>query len=390
MKEERKALHSGIALAFAACLLLAACHKSDPAEANGAAPIPEVGVVTVHPQPVTLSTELPGRTTAYLIAEVRPQVGGVLLKRLFTEGSDVKEGQQLYQIDPATYQAAYDNAVASLAKAKAVLATSQAKAVRYKSLIESATVSRQDYDDVVATAQEARADIESAEASVEQARINLAYTKVFAPISGRIGRSSVTPGALVTANQGTALATVQQLDPIYVDIVQPSTAILRLKDDLASGRLKGGADGQAEVHLQLENGKPYPQAGKLQFSEVSVDQGTGAVTLRAVFPNPDGLLLPGMFVHAFLQLGVREQALLVPQRGITRDNTGRALAFVVGEDEKAQQREVTIERTVGTYWLVSDGLKTGDRIVVDGVQNVKPGSTVKAVTVSDEASTASR
>lgn len=390
MKEEWKARHVGIALAFTVSLLLAACHKNDPAGTDGATSSPEVGVVTVHPQPVTLSTELPGRTTAYLIAEVRPQVGGVLLKRLFKEGSDVKEGQQLYQIDPATYQAAYDSAVASLDKAKARLATSQAKAVRYKKLIESATISHQDYDDVVATAGEGRADIESAAASVEQARINLAYTKVFAPISGRIGRSSVTPGALVTANQGTSLATVQQLDPIYVDIVQPSTAILRLKEDLASGHLKGGADGQAEVHLRLENGKPYPQAGKLQFSEVSVDQGTGAVTLRAVFPNPDGLLLPGMFVHAQLKEGVREQALLVPQRGITRDNSGRASALVVGADDKAQQREVTIERTVGTYWLVSDGLKAGERIIVDGVQSVKPGATVKAVAVTGEASTASR
>jgi len=390
MKEERKALHSGIAVAFLVCLFLTACQANDQAETSGAAAIPEVGVVTVRPQPVTLSTELPGRTTAYLIAEVRPQVGGVLLKRLFKEGSDVKEGQQLYQIDPSTYQAAYDNAVASLDKAKAVLATSQAKAVRYKKLIESATISRQDYDDVVATAREAQADIESATASVEQARINLAFTKVFAPISGRIGRSSVTPGALVTANQATALATVQQLDPIYVDIVQPSTAILGLKEELASGRLQRGADGQAEVHLLLENGKPYPLAGKLQFSEVSVDQGTGAVTLRAVFPNPDGLLLPGMFVHAQLQEGVREQALLVPQRGITRDNNGQAVALVVDADDKAQQRAVTIERTVGTSWLVNDGLKAGDRVIVDGVQNVRPGITVKAVAANDTTTTASR
>lgn len=390
MKEERKVRYAGIALVFTLCLLLAACHKNDPAGADGPTSIPEVGVITVQPQPVALSTELPGRTTAYLIAEVRPQVGGVLLKRLFKEGSDVKEGQQLYQIDPAPYQAAYDNAAASLEKAKAALATSQARAVRYKKLIDSATISRQDYDDVVATARQGQADIESAAASVEQTRINLAYTKVFAPISGRIGRSSVTQGALVTANQGTSLATVQQLDPIYVDIVQPSTAILRLKEDFASGRLKSGADGQAEVRLQLENGKPYPQAGKLQFSEVSVDQGTGAVTLRAVFPNPDGLLLPGMFVHAQLQEGVREQALLVPQRGITRDNSGRALALVVGEDGKAQQREVTIERTVGTSWLVSDGLKAGERVIVDGVQSVKPGATIKVVAINNEVSTASR
>lgn len=389
MNQERKVLHSGLVLAFVVCLFLTACHQKEPA-GTGATRIPEVGVVTLRPQPVTLSTELPGRTTAYLIAEVRPQVGGVLLKRLFKEGGDVKEGQQLYQIDPSTYQAAYDNAVASLDKAKAALATSQAKAVRYKKLIESATISHQDYDDVVATAREARADIESAAASVEQARINLAYTKVFAPISGRIGRSSVTPGALVTANQATALATVQQLNPIYVDIVQPSTAILGLKEDLASGRLKRSADGQAEVHLQLENGKPYPLAGKLQFSEVSVDKGTGSVTLRAVFPNPDGLLLPGMFVHAQLQEGVRENALLVPQRGVTRDSNGQALALVVGPQDTVEQRNVTIERSVGKYWLINEGLKAGDRVIVDGVQNVKPGSTVKAVAGNDNVSTAAR
>lgn len=376
MKEERNALLPGIALILTVCLSLAACQKNEPAEAREVAALPEVGVVTLQPQPVTLSTELPGRTTAYLIAEVRPQVGGILLKRLFVEGSDVKAGQVLYQIDPAPYRA-------TLARAEASLESARLLAQRYAHLIKSGAISQQEEDD-------ARSAYLQAKASAETARINLDYTSLTAPISGRIGRSSVTQGALVTANQGSALATVQQLDPIYVDIVQPSTAILRLKEAFASGRLQRGADGQAEVHLRLENGKPYPLAGKLQFSEVSVDQGTGAVTLRAVFPNPDGLLLPGMFVHAQFQEGVRDQALLVPQRGITRDSNGQALALVVGADGKVEQRDVTVERSVGTSWLVNDGLKAGDRVIVDGVQNVKPGVTVKAVAANGTVSTASK
>jgi RND family efflux transporter MFP subunit len=376
MKEERKVLRVSIALAIAVCLLLAACHKNEPVAANGAPGIPEVGVFTVQPQAVTLSTELPGRTTAYLIAEVRPQVGGILLKRLFVEGSDVKAGQTLYQIDPASYRA-------TLARAQASLESARLLAQRYEHLIKTGAISQQEYDD-------ARSSYLQAKASAETARINLDYTSITAPISGRIGRSSVTQGALVTANQSTALATVQQLDPIYVDIVQPSTAILQLKEYLASGHLKRGADGQAEVRLRLENGKPYPLAGKLQFSEVSVDQGTGAVTLRAVFPNPEGLLLPGMFVHAQFQEGVREHALLVPQRGITRDSTGQALALVVGAEDKVEQRKVTIERSVGTSWLVSDGLTAGDRVIVDGVQNVRPGGTVKTVAAGDNVSMASK
>jgi len=330
---------------------------------------PEVGVVTLQASDVPLSTELPGRTTAYLIAEVRPQVGGILLRRLFEEGSDVKAGQPLYQIDPAPYRA-------TLARAEASLESARLLAERYARLIKQQAISQQDNDD-------AQSQYLQAKASAESARIDLGYTRISAPISGRIGRSSVTQGALLTANQATALATVQQLDPIYVDIVQPSTALLRLKEDLASGRLQRSADGRAEVHLILENGKPYALAGKLQFSEISVDEGTGAVTLRAVFPNPQGLLLPGMFVRAQLQEGVRSQVLLVPQRGVTRDPHGQATALVVGADDKVELREVTVERSVGPHWLISAGLAAGERLIVDGVQNVRPGMPVRSVPAAD-------
>lgn len=326
---------------------------------------PEVVVVTVAPQDVTLSTQLPGRTNPYLVAEVRPQVGGILLKRLFDEGSEVKAGQPLYQIDPAPYRA-------TLARNEASQESARLLAERYERLVGTQLISRQDRDD-------ARSQYLQARASTDSARIDLGYTLITAPISGRIGRSSVTQGALLTANQSDALATVQQLDPIYVDIVQSSTAILKLKEDLAAGRLKSAGAGQVTVGLTLENGKPYPLSGSLQFSEVSVDEGTGAVTLRAVFPNPDGLLLPGMFVRATLQEGVRSQVLLVPQRGITRDSTGNATALVVGSDGKAQLRPVQVERSHGNYWLVSAGLKPHERVIVDGVQNVQPGAPVKVV-----------
>lgn len=372
MKNKRNATLHGIALAVAVCLTLAACQQKDAAPSEGpngpGAPI-EVGVVTLQPQSVTLATELPGRTTPYLIAEVRPQVGGILLKRLFEEGREVKAGQPLYQIDPAPYRA-------TLARAEASLESARLLSERYERLIQKKAISQQDYDD-------ARSQYLQAKASADTASIDLGYTRIVAPISGRIGRSSVTQGALLTTNQTSALATVQQLDPIYVDVVQPSTSILGLKEDLAAGRLKSASDGQAEVRLQLENGKPYPHTGKLQFSEVSVDQGTGAVTLRAVFPNPDGTLLPGMFVRAQLQQGVKEEALLVPQRGITRNNAGQATALVVGTGDKVELRQVTTERTVGDAWVVSAGLNPGDRVIVDGVQvmgqNLQPGMPVKAV-----------
>ena len=277
---------------------------------------PAVGVVTVHPTPVNRTTDLPGRTSAVLTASVRPQVNGVILKRLFTEGSDVTEGQQLYQIDPAPYQATYDSAVATLAHAEAALADANAKTARYKPLVAAQAVSKQDYDDAVASARESQADIASARAAVEQAQINLNYTKVRSPIAGRIGHSTVTPGALVTANQSQALATVIQLDPIYVDVNQPVTILLRLRWELAAGQVERADNGAAKVTLKLEDGTTYPMPGKLDFAEVNVNQGTGTVLVRATFPNPQRLLLPGMYVHAEIEEGVDRKGMLVPQQAL--------------------------------------------------------------------------
>ena len=340
---------------------------------------PEVGVVVVKPERVALTTELPGRTAAYMIAEVRPQVSGIIQKRVFTEGSDVKAGQVLYQIDPATYQAAYASAKAAESRAEATLSTVRLKAERYRDLVKIKAVSQQDNDDAQASLKQAEADVAATKAAVETARINLAYTRVTAPISGRIGRSTVTNGALVTANQPAALATIQQISTMYVDVVQSSSDILRLKQSLASGLLKKDNAGQARVKLLLEDGTPYPVSGTLKFSEVTVDQSTGSVTLRAVFSNPKQTLLPGMFVRAILEEGVNEQAILVPQRGVTRDPKGDAMVFVVGAEEKVEPRIIKVARTVGDNWLVSDGLKTGDRIILEGIQKARPGTQVKAV-----------
>ncbi len=340
---------------------------------------PEVGVIAVQPQRVALTTELPGRTSPYLIAEVRPQVNGIILKRVFIEGSDVKAGQVLYQIDPATYEAAYASAKAAHARAEANLTPARLKEERFRDLVTIKAVSQQDYDDAQAALKQAEADVASTAAAVETARINLAYTKVKAPISGRIGRSSVTDGALVTANQAGALATIQQLSPIYVDVTQSSSDLLRLKQKLAKGLLKNGGAGQAEVKLMLEDGSPYPLPGSLKFSEVTVDQSTGSITLRAVFPNPKLTLLPGMFVRALVQEGVNEQAILVPQRGVSRNQAGNATVMVVGAEEKVEPRVIKVEQTVGDSWLVSDGLKAGDRVILEGLQRARPGTTVKAV-----------
>jgi membrane fusion protein (multidrug efflux system) len=330
-------------------------------------------------EPVTLTMELSGRIASQMVAEVRPQVGGIIVKRLFTEGSEVKAGEVLYQIDPATYQAAYSSAKAALAKAEANGFTLKQKTERYKQLVAISAVSRQEYDDATAALKQAEADIETGKAAVETARINLAYTRITAPIAGRIGRSSITPGALVTANQATALATLQQLDPIYVDVTQASADLLRLKRNLASGELKGNDPAQAKVKLLLEDGTSYPQEGTLKFSEVTVDQTTGSVTLRAQFPNPNQLLLPGMFVRCQVQEGVREQVMLVPQRGVTRDPAGNAVALVAGENEVVERRILKTERAIGDAWLVTDGLKNGERVIVEGLQRIRPGATVKVV-----------
>jgi len=363
-------------------LILSGCGKKQPGgpPQSGA---PEVSVVTVQPQRVTLTTELPGRTSAYLIAEVRPQVGGIIQKRLYIEGSDVKAGDVLYQIDAAVYEAAYNSAKASLARAEANLMPLRLKTGRYAELVKSNAVSQQEYDDVSAALKQSEADVEAGKAAVEAARINLAYTKVTAPISGRIGRSSVTNGALVTASQSTALATIQQLNPIYVDVTQSSAELLRLKQNLASGLLK--SKGSAQARLLLEDGSPYPLPGTLKFSEVAVDQSTGSITLRAVFPNPKHTLLPGMFVRAILEEGVNEHAILVPQQGVTRNPAGNAMVMVVGSEEKVEPRIIKVLRTVGENWLVSEGLKAGDRVILEGLQKARPGTPVKAVPFGSKA-----
>ena len=351
------ALVSAVALAT----LLSGCKK------EAAAPVaqaPQVGVVTLQPQAYTLTTELPGRTTAYRVAEVRPQVNGIILKRLFTEGSEVKLGQQLYQIDPSVYES-------TLASAQANLQSTRALAERYKQLVAEQAVSRQEYDD-------AQAKRLQAEATLKSAQIDLRYTKVLAPISGRIGRSSVTEGALVNNGQADAMAVIQQLDPIYVDVTQSSVELLTLRRELESGQLEKVGSNAAKVQLTLEDGSSYAHAGRLEFSEVSVDPTTGSVTLRAVFPNPDHNLLPGMFVHAQLKAGVKNAAILAPQQGVTRDLKGAPTALVVNQDNKVELRQLKASRTVGNQWLIEEGLNPGDRLITEGLQFVKPGIEVKA------------
>jgi membrane fusion protein, multidrug efflux system len=325
---------------------------------------------------VSLVTELPGRTVPYRIAEVRPQVNGVILKRLFTEGSQVKAGQQLYQIDPAPFEASLQSAKASLARAEATATSTRMLAQRYKPLAEARAVSRQDYDNAVAGQDQAAADVSSAQASVETARINLAYTKVLAPITGRTGRSAVTEGALVAVNQTTALLVIQQLDPIYVDVTQASTVLLRLQRELAAGKLKKAGESQAETKLLLEDGTPYSEPGKLQFSEVTVDAGTGSVTLRAVFPNPQNILLPGMFVREQLEEGVNDHGLLVPQRAVAHNPRGEPTVTVVDAENKAVPRIIKTDRAIGDQWLVSAGLAPGEKIIMLGIQGVQPGAVV--------------
>jgi len=364
--------------ALVAGVMMSGCGKKTTAAPPPAGP-PEVGVAVVQPEHVALTTELPGRTSPYLIAEVRPQVGGIIQKRLFTEGSDVKAGQVLYQIDPASYQAAYASARAAQARAEATLDTVRLKAERYRDLVKIKAVSQQDNDDAQASLKQAEADVAATKAAVETARINLAYTRVTAPISGRIGRSTVTDGALVTASQGAALATIQQLSSMYVDVTQSSAELLKLKQSLATGLLKHDGANQARVKLLLEDGSAYPLPGSLKFSEVTVDQSTGSITLRAIFPNPKQTLLPGMFVRAILEEGVNEQAILVPQRGVTRNPAGDAMVMVVGAEEKVEPRVIKVARTVGDSWLVSDGLKAGDRVILEGIQKARPGTVVKTV-----------
>jgi membrane fusion protein (multidrug efflux system) len=357
-------------------------------EAQQAAQAPEVAVVVIQPQRVELSTELPGRTSPYRIAEIRPQVNGIVQKRLFQEGADVKAGQLLYQIDSAPFQVAHESARASLAKAQANLPTLKLKAERYRELLAEDAVSRQDYDDAAAGLEQSRAEVEYWKAAVEAARINLGYTRVAAPISGRIGRSSVTDGALVTAYQPAPLAVIQQLDPIYVDVSQSSAELLRLRRNMESGRLSADGETSRKVRLLLEDGAPYPQEGLLQFRDVTVEPATGSFTVRIVTPNPRNLLLPGMFLRAVVQEGVMEQAILAPQQGIIRTPKGEPVAWVVDESGKVQQRPLTLNRTIGNAWLVSSGLSAGNCVIVEGMLNVRPGMVVKAVPLSPPKATA--
>tara|TARA_R110002096_G_scaffold29497_13_gene88804 strand:- start:61 stop:1287 length:1227 start_codon:yes stop_codon:yes gene_type:complete len=364
-------------------LLLSACGSSNssaaPASAQQAAPAPQVGIHEVRPQTLTVSSELAGRTSTYLIAEVRPQVSGIIIERPFREGGDVEAGDVLYQIDSSTYQAAYDSAAATLARDEALLAAARLKAERYAELVKINAVSQEGNDDATAALKQAEAVVAMDKAALQTARINLAYTRVTAPISGRIGRSSVTQGALVTANQATALATIRQLDPMYVDVTQSSAELLRLKRALGNGDVQRPDELSAEVQLILEDGSLYAHKGTLEFSEVTVDESTGSVTLRALFPNPEQELLPGMFVRAQVQEGVTENAMLVPQMAVTRDNTGNASVMVLNDGDQVEQRPVDIARAVGNQWLVRNGLDTGDRVIVDGLQKVRPGVQASAV-----------
>lgn len=386
-------------------LIFSGCRK--PPAGPPPAVTPEVAVVTMAPKSVTLTRELPGRTSPHLIAEVRPQVGGIIKARLFEEGTDVQAGQILYQIDPAPYEAAVASAEAALVRAKsgktqaeASLARAEAdlpplrlKAKRYTELAPDKAVSSQDVDDATAAlrlgevaVQSAKAAIDGAEAEVgvaeaalATAQINLAYTKVTAPIAGRIGRSMVTTGALVKASQDNSLVTIQQLDPIYVDFTQSSTERLQLMEALNRGRIKQGGSDETKVRLLLEDGSSYSEEGRLKFSDVSVDPSTGSVTLRALFPNPHHLLLPGMFVRGIVQEGTQEEAILVPQRGVTRNPAGEALVMVVGDEDKVEPRVIKVKRTIGNDWLVEEGLKPGDRVILEGTQKARPGTQVKAV-----------
>lgn len=394
-------------LFLVAALALPGCEDSKTPPSR----LASVSYMKAESRPVTLTTELSGRTSAFMVSEVRPQVGGIIQERLFVEGSDVKEGDVLYQIDPAIYQAAFDNAKATLMRAEANEVAAKLLAERYQQVVRVSAVSKQEYDNAVASYGQAKADVAAARAALDSARINLDYTKVTAPVSGRIGRSTVTPGALVTQNQPTALATVQQLDPMYVDVTQSSSELLRLRRAFSSGALKSSGDTAMQVTLKLEDGTTYmrrvpktdasgqtvkdtdgtiqyelkPVIGTLKFSEVTVEQSTGAVTIRAVFPNPEGTLLPGMYVRAILEEGVSEKAILIPQKTVVRNNRGLPVIQKLTKNATIQEQEgvynvtpqvITIDRSIGNDWLVTGGLKEGDLVMLEGLMRVRPGTPV--------------
>ncbi|MFB4390451.1 MULTISPECIES: efflux RND transporter periplasmic adaptor subunit [unclassified Pseudomonas] len=358
-------------------LILAGCGEQEKNAPQ--ASIPEVGVVTVAATPVPVFSYLPGRTSPMTVSQVRARVDGIVLKREFIEGQNVEKGQTLFKIDPAPYVVALDNAKAILARAQANLTAQNADVARYRNLLEGNAVSKQTYENAVAAQGQAAADVAAGRSAVALAQINLDHTQVVSPVSGRIGVSEVTEGAFVRASEATLLATVQQLDPIYVDLVQSSSEGLRFRTDILEGRLEVEREGSPKVDLMLETGRAYDEKGELQFSDISVERGTGAVTLRAVFPNKNHLLLPGMFVRARIQEGVNHAAMLVPQTGITHDQSGRPIALVVGNDEKIAQAVLTTAGTHGADWIVTGGVKPGDRVVVQGVQKVRPGVQVTTV-----------
>ncbi|KTA84929.1 efflux RND transporter periplasmic adaptor subunit [Aeromonas salmonicida] len=370
-------LARSVGLALLASGLLAGCgDKGEAGQGAGEMPPAAVDVVTLHAAPLQLMSELTGRTAPLRVAEVRPQVNGIILKRLFTEGSDVKAGQLLYQIDPAVYQAAVASAKANLAKAQANEQSARLKAQRYAELVKVKAISRQEYDDADAAWKQQVAEIGAAKAALQSANINLAYTRITAPISGRIGKSAVTEGALVTAQQADSLTSISQLDPMYVDVRQSTADLLRLKRQVAAGKLVQDESKGAKVRFQLEDGSSYSEEGSLQFSDVTVDETTGMVTLRVLVPNPHDLLLPGMFMRATLQEGERPQGLLVPQTAVTRTPKGGATVMVVTADNKVELREVQLSRVVGDSWVVESGLKAGEKVIVAGLQKVKPGALV--------------
>lgn len=383
MNKNRRLLPLAAVLMLSGGLVLTGCDNKDESQGSAAGSAPAVDIVTIKTEPLNIITELPGRTNSFRVAEVRPQVGGIILKRNFVEGGDVEAGVSLYQIDPAPYQAQLNSAKGTLAEAQANAEVARLTVNRYKPLLGTNYISKQDYDQAVATSRQADATVVSGKAAVDSAKINLDYTKVTAPISGRIGKSTVTEGALVSSAQTTALTTIQQLDPIYVDVTQSSNDFLRLKNDLKSGTIQA-ANGKANVRLLLENGTEYDQQGTLEFSDVTVDETTGSITLRAIFPNPSHNLLPGMFVRARLDAGVNQNAILVPQEGVTRTPRGDASALVVGEGDKVEVRSVTTAQAIGDKWVVTSGIKPGDRVIVSGLQKIKPGMVVTAQEVKSD------
>ncbi len=382
MKTSSQPLFRSAAAVALSALFLAACsggkEQGGAPGAGGPPPAPAVTVMTLKSETVPMVAELPGRTTPYLIAELRPQVTGIVTERAFNEGSEVKAGQVLYRIDPAPYQAAYDSAKAALARAEANAQVARIKAERHAGLVRIEAVSKQANDDAQAGLKQAQAEVAAAKAALDKAKIDLDYTRLKSPIAGRIGRSAVTAGALVTANQAQALATVQQLDPIYVDLTQSSADMLRLRSEIAAGRLQAGAKGEVPVRLILEDGSEYAVEGRLALSEVTVDEGTGSVTLRAQFSNVDGVLLPGMYVRARLPQGMRSDAILVPHKALSRDPLGNALVMAVDAESKVVARPVQVAQSLGENWVVTSGVKAGERIIVEGLQKVRPGVAVQA------------